>query len=96
MLATKQPAATAATFAGIIRNNQGDRRSTKLSEFVAHITSTQLAAAIGNVVAVTIGAVIFERLWRVVFSESYLSEHSAEHIYETLHLFGFGHGIFRQ
>jgi site-specific recombinase len=94
VLATKQPAATAATFAGIIRNNQGDRRSTKLSEFVAHITSTQLAAAIGNVIAVTVGAVAFERLWRVMFSESYLSEHSAEHIYETLHLFGSGTAFF--
>lgn len=94
VLATKQPAATAATFAGIIRNNQGDRRSSKLSAFVSHITSTQLAAAVGNVVAVTIGAVIFERLWRFTFSDSYLSEHSAEHIYETLHLFGSGTAFF--
>jgi site-specific recombinase len=94
VLATKQPAATAATFAGIIRNNKGDRRSSKLSEFVAHITSTQLAAAIGNVVAVTIGAVIFERLWRFTFSDSYLSEHSAEHVYETLHLLGSGTAFF--
>lgn len=94
VLATKQPAATAATFAGIIRNNQGDRRSSKLSEFVAHITSTQLAAAVGNVLAVTVGAVIFERLWRFTFSDSYLTEHSAEHIYETLHLFGSGTAFF--
>ena len=94
VLATKQPAATAATFAGIIRNNKGDRRSTKLSHFVAHITSTQLAAAIGNVLAVTVGAVIFERIWRFTFSDSYLSEHSAEHIYETLHLFGSGTAFF--
>ena len=94
VLATKQPAATAATFAGIIRNNKGDRRSSKLSEFVSHITSTQLAAAVGNVVAVTIGAVIFERLWQFAFSDSYLSEHSAEHIYETLHLFGSGTAFF--
>ncbi len=94
VLATKQPAATAATFAGIIRNNRGDRRSSKLSSFVAHITSTQLAAAIGNVVAVSIGAVIFERLWLLIFSHSYLSEHSAEHIYETLHLTGSGTAFF--
>ena len=94
VLATKQPAATAATFAGIIRNNKGERRSSKLSEFVAHITSTQLAAAIGNVIAVTLGAIVFERLWRFVFSESYLSEHSAEHTYETLHLFGSGTAFF--
>jgi len=61
---------------------------------VAHITSTQLAAAIGNVVAVTIGAVIFERLWRFTLSDSYLSEHSAEHVYETLHLLGSGTAFF--
>jgi site-specific recombinase len=94
VLATKQPAATAATFAGIIRNNKGERRSSKLSEFVAHITSTQLAAAIGNVVAVTIGAVVFERLWQFAFSTSFLNEHSAEHIYETLHLTGSGTAFF--
>ena len=52
------------------------------------------AAAIGNVLAVTVGAVIFERIWRFTFSDSYLSEHSAEHIYETLHLFGSGTAFF--
>ncbi len=65
VLATKQPAATAATFAGIIRNNRGVERSSKLTDFVARITSTQLAAAIGNVVAVSVGAVLFEMLWSV-------------------------------
>jgi site-specific recombinase len=84
VLATKQPAATAATFAGIIRENRGVERENKLTEFVSRITSTQLAAALGNVFAVSIGAVIFERLWRVLFSQSYLSAESATHVYETL------------
>ena len=74
VLATKQPAATAAAFARIIRDNRGDQRSSKLTDFVARITSTQLAAAIGNVVAVSAGAVLFELLWRVIFRESYLPE----------------------
>ncbi len=90
VLATKQPAATAATFAGIIRDNKGLARESKLTDFVAHITSTQLAAAIGNVAAVTIGAVVFERLWRWFFSNSYLPQQSATHVYETLHPFASG------
>src|SRR5208337_4815428 len=85
VLATKQPAATAATFAGIIRNNRGVERSSKLTDFVARITSTQLAAAIGNVVAVSVGAVLFEMLWSYIFAESYLPPESATHVYETLH-----------
>ena len=90
VLATKQPAATAATFAGIIRNNRGVERSSKLTDFVARITSTQLAAAIGNVVAVSLGAVLFEMLWSYIFSETYLAPESAAHVYETLHPFASG------
>jgi len=84
VLATKQPAATAATFAGIIRETQGVERESRLTDFVARITSTQLAAALGNVFAVCVGATIFERFWRLIFSDSFLSTQSATYIYETL------------
>jgi len=94
VLATKQPAATAATFAGIIRENRGVEREDKLTEFVSRITSTQLAAAIGNVAAVTIGAIFFERLWLLVFSESYLAHESATHVYETLNPTASGTGFY--
>jgi site-specific recombinase len=90
VLATKQPATTAAAFARIIRDNPGTERSSKLADFVAHITSTQLAAALGNVFAVTIGAVVFEWLWRMAFHDSYLARESAKHVYETLHPFDSG------
>lgn len=90
VLATKQPATTAATFAGIIRDSRGKQRSSKLADFVSHITSTQLAAAMGNVIAVSIGCVLFERLWRVFFAHSYLPQASATHVYETLHPFASG------
>ncbi len=90
VLATKQPAATAATFAGIIRNNRGVERSSKLTDFVARITSTQLAAAIGNVIAVSLGAVVFEMIWSRIFARSYLAPESATHVYETLHPFASG------
>jgi site-specific recombinase len=90
VLATKQPSATAATFAGIVRNNPGNASWSKISDFTARISRTQLAAAIGNVVAVCIGAVALERLWRVMFSESYLPAESARHVYEALHPFASG------
>ncbi len=94
VLATKQPATTAAAFARIIRDNRGPQRSNKLASFVARITSTQLAAAIGNVVAVSAGAVLFEMLWRVIFRESYLPELSATHVYDTLNPFASGTALF--
>jgi site-specific recombinase len=87
VLATKQPAATAVTFAGIVRDNRGDKLFSKIADFVSHITSTQLAAAIGNVAAVTVGALLLERLWHWVFRHSYLPEESATYIYQTLHPF---------
>jgi site-specific recombinase len=90
VLATKQPSATAATFAGIVRNNPGDASWSKISDFTARISRTQLAAAIGNVIAVCIGAVALERLWRVMFAESYLPAESARHVYEALHPFASG------
>ncbi len=90
VLATKQPSATAATFAGIVRNNPGDASWSKISDFTARISRTQLAAAIGNVIAVCIGAVALERVWRVMFSESYLPAESARHVYEALHPFASG------
>jgi site-specific recombinase len=94
VLATKQPATTAAAFARIIRDNRGPERSSKLTDFVARITSTQLAAAIGNVAAVAVGAVLFEMLWRLIFRESYLPELSANHVYETLNPFASGTALF--
>jgi site-specific recombinase len=89
-LATKQPSATAATFAGIVRNNPGNASWSKISDFTARISRTQLAAAIGNVTAVCVGAVALERLWRVMFSKSYLVEESARHVTEALHPFASG------
>ena len=94
VLATKQPATTAAAFARIIRDNRGPQRNSKLSDYIARITSTQLAAAIGNVAAVSVGAVLFEVLWRLVFRESYLPELSATHVYDTLNPFASGTALY--
>jgi site-specific recombinase len=94
VLATKQPAATAATFAGIVRNNRGVERSSKITDFVARITRTQLAAALGNVLAVSLGALLFEKLWSMVLQRPYLPPETATHVYETLNVFNLNTAIY--
>ncbi len=86
-LATKQPSMTGAALAGIVRENRGVSRWSKISDFAARISRTQLAAAIGNVIAVCLGAIAFEQLWRKMFLHSYLPAAGARHVYETLHPF---------
>jgi site-specific recombinase len=86
-LATKQPSMTGAALAGIVRENRGVYRWSKIADFAARISRTQLAAALGNVIAVCLGAIAFEQLWHKVFLESYLPPASARHVYETLHPF---------
>ncbi len=93
-LATKQPSMTAATLAGIIRENRGVTRWSKISEFAADISRTQLAAAFSNVIAVCAGAVAFESLWGRMFQKPYLAEESAHHVVTTLHPFTSGTAIF--
>jgi site-specific recombinase len=93
-LATKQPSMTAATLAGIVRENRGVTRWSKISEFAADISRTQLAAAFSNVLAVCIGAVAFEQLWERMFRNPYLPEASAQHVYQTLHPFSSGTAVF--
>ncbi|HTZ89988.1 MAG TPA: hypothetical protein VMA71_06595 [Alloacidobacterium sp.] len=86
-LATKQPSMTGAALAGIVRENRGVSRWSKIADFAARISRTQLAAALGNVIAVCLGAIAFEQLWRKIFLQSYLPSATAKHVYETLHPF---------
>lgn len=93
-LATKQPSMTAATLAGIVRQNRGVTRWSKISRFAAAISRTQLAAAFSNVLAVCTGAVLFEKLWAHMFQDHYLPVESAQHVYQTLHPFTSGTAVF--
>jgi site-specific recombinase len=83
-LATKQPSMTGATLADIIRRNRGAARRNKIADFGASISRTQLAAAMGNVLAVCAGAIIFDLVWRSVFHASYLPADQAERVYGSL------------
>jgi site-specific recombinase len=86
-LATKQPSMTGAALAGIVRENRGVSRWSKIADFAARISRTQLAAALGNVIAVCIGAIVFNQLWHRFFLHPYLPSEMAQHVYETLHPF---------
>lgn len=92
-LATKQPSVTGATLAGIVRENRGVSRWSKISDFFARISRTQLAAALGNVIAVCFGAIAFNQLWHKIFLHAYLPTATAKHVYETLHPFTSGTAI---
>jgi site-specific recombinase len=92
-LATKQPSMTGAALAGIVRENRGVSRWSKIADFAARISRTQLAAALGNIIAVCLGAIAFEQLWHRIFLKSYLPASMATRVYETLHPFTSGTGI---
>jgi site-specific recombinase len=62
ILATKQPAMTAAALAKIIREGKGHERSEEIVEFLARISRSQLAAAISNVCVVFFTAYAFNAL----------------------------------
>ncbi len=93
-LATKQPSMTAAALAGIVRENRGVFRWSKISAYAAQISRTQLAAAFGNVIAVCIGGVIFERVWVLLFGAHFLSPDGAEHAYHGMNPFESGTILF--
>ncbi|HEY4051669.1 MAG TPA: hypothetical protein VGM27_32840, partial [Acidobacteriaceae bacterium] len=83
-LATKQPSMTGATLADIIRRNRGVARRDKIADFGASISRTQLAAALGNVLAVSTGAIVFDLIWRSVFHSPYLPVDQAQRVYGSL------------
>jgi site-specific recombinase len=81
ILATKQPAMTAARLAGIIRESEGDDREDRIAATAAQLTSSQLAAAIGNVLVVGTGAALFSWLFLAAFGRPFMQ---AEEALETL------------
>ena len=77
ILATKQPAMTAARLAGIIRDSEGEDREDRIAATAAQLTSSQLAAAIGNVIVVGAGAALFSWLFLLVFNRPFMHEEEA-------------------
>ena len=85
ILATKQPAMTAATLASIMRGHKkGTERLDELVDFTTRIVHSQVAAAASNVVVVAAGAYAFDGLWRLSTGHPFLDLETARHVYDTL------------
>jgi site-specific recombinase len=84
ILATKQPAMTAATLAGILRDRRGEGWVDQMVDFTARIVHSQLACATANVLAVSAGAVALDQTWHLVFRHPFLDGDTSHHVYETL------------
>lgn len=84
VLATKQPAMTAATLAKSMNNKNRNRVIREMIDIAPKVTYTQVAAAAGNVLVVAIGAYIFSYLWLLIAGTPFMTLASAHHTYETL------------
>lgn len=84
ILATKQPAMTAAALAIIMRQESGGRRLDRILDFFARLVSSQLAAAGGNVILVAAGAYLFNALWSWASGGHWLSPEAARYVFESL------------
>lgn len=84
ILATKQPAMTAAHLANIVRQKRGPERTQEIANFAAQICHSQLAATLGNILLVSLGSFVFVLLWFKCFGIPFLGRESAGHVYQTL------------
>jgi len=84
MLATKQPAMTGAKLADIVREERGADRRTGIAAFTARICYSQLAAALGNILLVSAGAVLFSLAWRAVFGTPFLDANRVDYVIDSL------------
>ena len=80
VLATKQPAMTAAALAAIVRERRGEDRANEIAAYAARICRSQLAAAMGNVLMVSVGAFAFVHLWAAVFGRPFMSASDASDV----------------
>ena len=83
VLATKQPAMTAATLATIMRKSSGSERLDQIIDRIARITHSQLAAAAGNVIAVGAGALALSNMWQLLTGHTFMTEKAAHDLYDA-------------
>jgi site-specific recombinase len=89
-LATKQPSMTGATLAHIIHQNPDRAMNDELLAYVQRIVRSQLAAALGNIVAVTAGCVVFNLIWKMIAGHGFLDEENAWYNVHALNPFHTG------
>jgi len=89
-LATKQPSLTGAALASIIHRCKDAAASEELVGYVQRIVRSQLAAALGNILAVGAGAAVFSLLWKWWFSYPFLPVETADYAVKSLNPFRSG------
>ena len=90
VLATKQPAMTAAALAQIMREAKGEDREERIAGFFARLTSSQLAAAISNVATVGVGAAAFVGGWLLLAGRPWVDPATAHDTFFVLSPFDSG------
>jgi site-specific recombinase len=88
ILATKQPAMTAAALSTAIvrrdRDNGDDVDHDLIVQTCTRIIQSQLAAAVANVTMVAAGCFAFDQLWHLATGHHWLAAEAASHIYADL------------
>src|SRR5690606_15407215 len=68
----------------------GKDRWDEIADFASQIFSSQIAAAMGNVLMVSVGAYAFDCAWRWFVGHSYLDVQTADKVFTTLSPFDSG------
>jgi len=89
-LATKQPSMTAAALAGTIRDRSGPGRLDELVPLIARIARSQFAAAVGNVSAVIVTAMVFDFLYQQTVGHSFLDADASRDVIASFDPLGSG------
>jgi len=84
VLATKQPAMTAAALATLLRSRNRTERLDRVVEYTVRICSSQFAAVLANVIFVFVGAFVFSFLWHLGLGRDYLGAKEAQHVFQVL------------
>jgi site-specific recombinase len=84
ILATKQPAMTAAALASTMRSTNGEERHERMVDETARIAHCQLAAAAANVLLVALGAAAFDAAWHAVSGRHWMNAEEAQAMYLSL------------
>jgi site-specific recombinase len=89
-LATKQPSMTAAALAGTIRDQDGPGRLDELVRLIARIARSQFAAAIGNVSAVIVTAMLFDQIYVAIRGAPFLDAETSKAVVGSFDPIGSG------
>ncbi|MEJ7137457.1 hypothetical protein [Amphibiibacter pelophylacis] len=77
LLATKQPAMTAAALANVLRSHDSRHRLERVADTITRIVHSQIAAALGNIIAVVVGAIVFATAWTALAGHPLVDEQFA-------------------